>query len=220
MGGSALSTKNTVGTYHWMAPEVLRGKNGITEKCDVFSVGVILCESSPFLFLSFTFLILVFIYVRLCIEGEIATNTEPWKEIREPVAIISIVAMQNRRLPIPSELQPELKTLIADCWNTKPELRPTMQEVLDRLSLLPHITPCSINEQGVSSVKDVSVDVDAEFSRAMTSSQGNDYNPARSTSAKVSDFQPQLVQNAWGTDQDEDMLNPWAVPSSPRPRYM
>ena len=52
MGGSALSTKNTIGTYHWMAPEVLRGENRVTEKCDVFSVGVIICEPASLLVLS------------------------------------------------------------------------------------------------------------------------------------------------------------------------
>ena len=115
MGGSALSTKNTVGTYHWMAPEVLTGEDGVTEKCDVFSFGVILWE--------------------------IATNTEPWKEVREPVAIISIVAFQKRRLPLPYDLQPEIRSLISDCWQEKPELRPTMQDALNRLSVLTEIRP-------------------------------------------------------------------------------
>lgn len=156
MGGSALSTKNTVGTYHWMAPEVLRGENGVTEKCDVFSVGVILCES-VFFFPACTLLcellsersLLVLSDPRsrsLAMKGEIATNTEPWKEIREPIALVSIVALQNKRLPIPADLQPELNALITDCWNDQAELRPTMQEVMDRLSLLNHITP--INEGG------------------------------------------------------------------------
>ena len=32
-----------IGTYQWMAPEVIAGKN-YTEKCDIFSFGIIMWE--------------------------------------------------------------------------------------------------------------------------------------------------------------------------------
>ena len=62
-------------------------------------------------------------------------------EVREPVAIVSIVAFQNKRLSLPDDLQPEIRALIADCWEESPDMRPSMQEVLSRLSLVTQIVP-------------------------------------------------------------------------------
>lgn len=101
--------------------EVLRGDEAIDKSCDVFSFGVILWE--------------------------IATNQQPWKELREPFAIVSIVGFQHKRLPLPTDLDPLVSSLISDCWREEPDQRPLFGEILHRLSQLRQIVPTSIQPE-------------------------------------------------------------------------
>ena len=121
MSGKCLSTKKTVGTLHWMAPEVLRGDPGVDKSCDVFSFGVILWE--------------------------IATNREPWKQLREAFAIVSLVGFHHERLPLPPDLDPDVYSLISDCWKEEPGQRPTFAEVFQRLSQMKQIVPTAFQPE-------------------------------------------------------------------------
>ena len=104
-----------------MAPEVLRGDPGVDKSSDVFSFGVILWE--------------------------IATNQQPWKQLREAFAIVSLVGFQHERLPLPPDLDPQVSSLISDCWREEPGQRPLFTEVLQRLSQLKQINPSSMQQE-------------------------------------------------------------------------
>ncbi|XP_049412691.1 probable serine/threonine-protein kinase SIS8 [Solanum stenotomum] len=73
------------GTPEWMAPELIRNES-YTEKCDIFSLGVIMWE--------------------LC------TLERPWHGV-PPERVVYIVANEGSRLDIP---EGPLGQLIADCW--------------------------------------------------------------------------------------------------------
>ncbi|KAL2610013.1 hypothetical protein R1flu_028586 [Riccia fluitans] len=90
------------GTPEWMAPELLRNEP-VTDKCDVFSLGVIMWE--------------------LC------TLKRPWKG-NSPMQVVYKVAHKHARLEIPEGL---LGKLIADCWAEVPSERPSYEEIFNRL---------------------------------------------------------------------------------------
>uniref|UniRef100_A0A804P2U0 non-specific serine/threonine protein kinase n=1 Tax=Zea mays TaxID=4577 RepID=A0A804P2U0_MAIZE len=85
MSNSAMNDNSSAGTPEWMAPELIRNEP-FTEKCDIFSFGVIMWE--------------------LC------TLCRPWEGI-PPVQIVYSVANDGARLEIPDG---PLGSLIADCW--------------------------------------------------------------------------------------------------------
>lgn len=90
------------GTPEWMAPELLRNED-VTDKCDVFSLGVIMWE--------------------------LAMLRRPW-EGKKPTEIMYAVAYESARLEVPEGL---LGNLIADCLGDSPMERPSYEEVLTRL---------------------------------------------------------------------------------------
>jgi len=86
MSDSAMNDNSPAGTPEWMAPELIRNEP-FTEKCDIFSFGVIMWE--------------------LC------TLSRPWEGI-PPVQIVYSVANDGARLEIP---EGPLGSLIAGtCW--------------------------------------------------------------------------------------------------------
>ncbi|XP_073393320.1 probable serine/threonine-protein kinase SIS8 isoform X2 [Physcomitrium patens] len=102
LSGSTYCDDTAVGTPEWTAPELLR--NGpVTDKCDVFSLGVIMWELS--------------------------TLRRPWEGIK-PLEVVNAVAHNQARLEIPDGL---IGKLIADCWKEVPEARPSYDEILTRL---------------------------------------------------------------------------------------
>ncbi|KAF9670058.1 hypothetical protein SADUNF_Sadunf13G0029000 [Salix dunnii] len=112
-----LSSKSTAGTPEWMAPEVLRNEPS-NEKCDVYSFGVILWE--------------------------LATIRLPWSGLN-PMQVVGAVGFQNRRLEIPKEVDPLVATIIWECWQTDPNLRPSFAKLtadlkpLQRLVIPSHL---------------------------------------------------------------------------------
>ncbi|XP_077225178.1 putative serine/threonine-protein kinase SIS8 [Tasmannia lanceolata] len=106
-----LSSKSTAGTPEWMAPEVLRNEPS-NEKCDVYSFGVILWE--------------------------LATLRMPWSGMN-PMQVVGAVGFQNRRLDIPTEVDPMAAQIICDCWQSDPNLRPSFAQLMAPLKHLKHL---------------------------------------------------------------------------------
>ncbi|KAL4573303.1 hypothetical protein LXL04_020103 [Taraxacum kok-saghyz] len=85
MAESTVKESSSAGTPEWMAPELIRNEP-FTEKCDIFSLGVIMWE--------------------LC------TLNRPWEGL-PPDRVVYSVANEGSRLEIP---EGPLGRLIADCW--------------------------------------------------------------------------------------------------------
>ncbi|XP_004505487.1 serine/threonine-protein kinase EDR1 isoform X1 [Cicer arietinum] len=82
---SPMRDSSSAGTPEWMAPELIRNEP-FTEKCDIFSLGVIMWE--------------------LC------TLNRPWEGVH-PERVVYAVANEGSRLEIP---EGPLGRLIAECW--------------------------------------------------------------------------------------------------------
>lgn len=85
MTDTPLRDSSSAGTPEWMAPELIRNEP-FTEKCDIFSFGMIMWE--------------------LC------TLNRPWEGV-PPERVVYAVAHEGSRLDIP---EGPLGMLIADCW--------------------------------------------------------------------------------------------------------
>nr|GLL34675.1 serine/threonine-protein kinase EDR1-like isoform X1 [Ipomoea trifida] len=96
----------SAGTPEWMAPELIRNEP-FTEKCDIFSLGVIIWE--------------------------LYTLNRPWEGV-PPQRVVYAVANEGARPEIPEPEGP-LGRLIADCWS-EPHVRPGCEEILKRLHSL------------------------------------------------------------------------------------
>ncbi|PHU05541.1 Serine/threonine-protein kinase CTR1 [Capsicum chinense] len=100
-----LSSKTAAGTPEWMAPEVIRDEPS-NEKSDVYSFGVILWE--------------------------LTTLQQPWSKLNAP-QVIAAVGFNRKRLEIPSDLNPQVATIIEACWANEPWKRPSFSTIMDML---------------------------------------------------------------------------------------
>ncbi|KAH0855688.1 hypothetical protein HID58_003953 [Brassica napus] len=104
-----LTTKSGKGTPQWMAPEVLRNESA-DEKyilvSDIYSFGVVLWE--------------------------LATEKIPWETLNA-MQVIGAVGFMNQRLEIPKDIDPLWIALMESCWHSDTKLRPTFQELMDKL---------------------------------------------------------------------------------------
>ncbi|XP_009626516.1 serine/threonine-protein kinase EDR1 isoform X2 [Nicotiana tabacum] len=103
MTDASMKDLASAGTPEWMAPELIRNEP-FTEKCDIFSFGVIMWE--------------------LC------TLNRPWEGI-PPDRVVYAVANEGARLEIP---EGPLGRLIADCWaepNERPSCEEILTRLLD-----------------------------------------------------------------------------------------
>lgn len=103
-----LSSKTAAGTPEWMAPEVLRDEPS-NEKSDIYSFGVILWE--------------------------LVTLQQPWSCLN-PAQVVAAVGFKNRRLEIPSNVNPQVAALIESCWINDPWKRPSFSNIMDFLEPL------------------------------------------------------------------------------------
>ena len=102
-----LDTKHAgAGTVAYMAPELFVA-DGIDDKVDVYSFGVILWE--------------------------MLTGRVPWEHKPFPAQIVMSVAVEGARLQIPKGVPSSIRRLIRDCWRQDPRLRPSFKEILVRL---------------------------------------------------------------------------------------
>lgn len=100
---SPMRDSSSAGTPEWMAPELIRNEP-FTEKCDIFSLGVIMWE--------------------LC------TLNRPWDGV-PPERVVYAVANEGSRLDIP---EGPLGRLITDCWaepQERPSCEEILSRLLD-----------------------------------------------------------------------------------------
>ncbi|XP_069103480.1 LOW QUALITY PROTEIN: mitogen-activated protein kinase kinase kinase 7-like [Argopecten irradians] len=100
---------NNKGSAAWMAPEVFEGSN-YSEKCDVFSWGIILWE--------------------------VITRRKPFDEIGGPAFRIMWAVHNGTRPPLVRNLPRPLELLMTRCWSGNPAERPSMAEVTRIMSHL------------------------------------------------------------------------------------
>jgi len=94
------TTQATVGPLKWMAPEAI-SQSQYSKATDSFSFGVVMWE--------------------------IITEQEPWAGMTSVEVAIGVVT-EGKRLPLPNTLQ-WLQHLIATCWSSNPEERPTFENM-------------------------------------------------------------------------------------------
>nr|GMD91695.1 serine/threonine-protein kinase HT1-like [Ipomoea batatas]GMD92957.1 serine/threonine-protein kinase HT1-like [Ipomoea batatas] len=109
-GTSCLETqcheaKGNMGTYRWMAPEMIKEKS-YTRKVDVYSFGIVLWE--------------------------LTTSLLPFQGMT-PVQAAFAVAEKNERPPLPASCQPALAHLIKRCWAANPSKRPDFTDIVSAL---------------------------------------------------------------------------------------
>ena len=102
----------TGGTPGYMAPEVFDGDGRISEKCDIYSLGIVLCELMA------------------------RESGWPPEEYRHVAQVIVAVLNHNKRPRIPEECPPELQRLITKCWGAEPARRPSATEVRQQLEFM------------------------------------------------------------------------------------
>ncbi|KAJ0971118.1 hypothetical protein J5N97_019077 [Dioscorea zingiberensis] len=105
---TVLTAKSGRGTPQWMAPEVLRGEFS-SEKSDVYSFGVVLWE--------------------------LMTEAIPWSHLN-PLQVVGVVGFMDQRLELPEGIDPNVSSIISDCWESDPVRRPSFHELVGRMGEL------------------------------------------------------------------------------------
>nr|QEX93500.1 TAK1 [Plecoglossus altivelis] len=107
---------NNKGSAAWMAPEVFEGSN-YSEKCDVFSWGIILWE--------------------------VITRRKPFDEIGGPAFRIMWAVHNGTRPPLIKNLPKAIESLMTRCWSKDPSQRPSMEEIVKIMTHLMRYFPGS-----------------------------------------------------------------------------
>ncbi|XP_032072602.1 mitogen-activated protein kinase kinase kinase 20-like isoform X1 [Thamnophis elegans] len=94
-----------VGTFPWMAPEVIQSLP-ISETCDTYSYGVVLWE--------------------------MLTREVPFKGL-EGLQVAWLVVEKNERLTIPSSCPGSFAELMLQCWEADPKKRPSFKQIISIL---------------------------------------------------------------------------------------
>lgn len=104
---------NNKGSAAWMAPEVFEGSS-YTEKCDVFSWGIILWE--------------------------VLSREQPFKEIETTYSIMWHVHKGNRP-PLIEGCPRPIHDIMTQCWDRIPQNRPSMEDVVEKMTQLASLFP-------------------------------------------------------------------------------
>lgn len=97
---------NNKGSAAWMAPEVFEGCS-YTEKCDVFSWGIILWE--------------------------VLSRQKPFSNIAKSAYSIMWAVHLGQRPPLLKGCPKPIEDLMTSCWSKDPRVRPSMRAVKDRM---------------------------------------------------------------------------------------
>ena len=107
----AWSSINSSGFATNMAPEVLR-KDKYSEKADIYAFSIVLYEM---------------------FSGYQAYSCEPFRSM--DVASLKSSVISGVR-PALDDLPPQLRQIVSDCWNQRPERRSEWDEIVSRLQVL------------------------------------------------------------------------------------
>jgi len=107
------------GTYAYVAPELFKGGTPYTDKCDVFSMGVILRE-----------------IVFRTITGKHESPYAEYPQFKMDYQVFFQVSNNGLRCTIPKSCNPGMIDLIRRCWDANPKARPTTTEMLTELALM------------------------------------------------------------------------------------
>ncbi|KAL4205019.1 hypothetical protein AMTRI_Chr01g112650 [Amborella trichopoda] len=99
------SMKGFMGTYRWMAPEMIKEKNH-TRKVDVYSFGIVVWE--------------------------LLTSLTPFHDMT-PVQAAFAISQKNARPPLPANCPLALGRFIRRCWSSNPDKRPDFEEIVSIL---------------------------------------------------------------------------------------
>nr|CAB3263630.1 Tak1/MAPKKK7 mitogen-activated protein kinase kinase kinase 7 [Phallusia mammillata] len=105
---------NNKGSAAWMAPEVFEGCQ-YSEKCDVFSWGIIIWE--------------------------VLTRRKPFDELGGPAFRIMWAVHTGARPNLIQGCPRPVEQLMSRCWSSKPNERPSMDEVVDAMTDLMKLFP-------------------------------------------------------------------------------
>ncbi|XP_059166329.1 mitogen-activated protein kinase kinase kinase 7-like isoform X2 [Physella acuta] len=119
---------NNKGSAAWMAPEVFEGSI-YSEKCDVFSWGIILWE--------------------------VLTRRKPFDEIGGPAFRIMWAVHNGRRPPFIQKLPKPLEVLMTRCWSGNPSERPSMAEVVRVMTYMCQFFPGGDEPLVISRIQDL-----------------------------------------------------------------
>lgn len=115
------------GTPCYMAPEVLM-QLPYSFKADVFSLGMVFCE------------MITGEYPLRRLQEILQVKMNEEKDENSHIIPSSIdyehAIMQGIRPDIPTDVPEELNKLIVQCWNQDPEARPSVEQVMESLSLM------------------------------------------------------------------------------------
>ena len=120
------SSKDSVGTLQWMAPELFERKAIFTQKSDIYSLGVTLWELS--------------------------SRKIPFADAPNP-QIIPMWVQKGDREDIPENCPPALGTVIQQCWAGEPKDRPDADKVV---GLLKEVVLTSIDISSVTATTTLS----------------------------------------------------------------
>ncbi|KAJ8675413.1 hypothetical protein QAD02_011199 [Eretmocerus hayati] len=137
---------NNKGSAAWMAPEVFEATK-YTEKCDVYSWGIILWE--------------------------ILSRKKPFSD--RGATAISIIwgVYQGRRPPLLENCPKPIEDLIVRCWDKDPEKRPSMDEVVKIMSQLLEFFSGHSEPIEYSPGNDTATDDDLEYNSLEFEDQGD-----------------------------------------------
>ncbi|XP_072178555.1 mitogen-activated protein kinase kinase kinase 7-like [Diadema setosum] len=174
---------NNKGSAAWMAPEVFEGSL-YSEKCDVFSWGVILWE--------------------------VISRRKPFDDIGGPAFRIMWAVHNGRRPPLIRNIPKPLEKLMTRCWSKEAQQRPSMHEVVRIMTNLmqffkgadqPLIYPQVTEEESgggsnalVDKLADQTADMSLASNRSMDSRGSTISDTVIHSSTSVSNG-PQEVQN-------------------------
>ncbi|KAG8374865.1 hypothetical protein BUALT_Bualt10G0040000 [Buddleja alternifolia] len=50
------------------------------------------------------------------------------------IKVVGVVGFIDRRLDIPENMDPNVSSIISDCWQSNPEYRPSFEEIIRRMT--------------------------------------------------------------------------------------